>query len=175
MSIKLVLFPLSVVIAIASGIFWIYPEYQNIVNKQTGKQVLLQQEQEKLRQIEERSANVSALKANMESNSASVEAVFDYLPTASEEEDIVNSLEKLVQDSGAALVGIDVVAADAVKQSSARSGVTAMEEGVEGMSGEYTVSRLEKDPVSFKLSVGGSYEAIRAFVGNVERFFEIRM
>lgn len=178
MSIKIVFFPLSVLITIIGSIFWIYPIYNDVADSVSGKKVQLAKEEAALNQVKQRNRNAQSLVSDMDTHSEKVKEVLDYMPTTIEDEHIITSLEGLVAKSGSSLT--DISKSDTGGGSSVSTVVQntsnemLMGENGEMLEGDLDIAQapeLEPESTTYSLTLFGSYESLRSFVGNVERFF----
>ncbi len=142
MKLKIFFFPIALVIAVAMIIWYIWPAYQT--NK-TLKQKL-KQKQEQLSVLEERKTLVDGLMAQINRDRSVKEFLFRYIPSAPDEEYVMNAI-----DDAAKRAGINLVVVDFVKNGTASFFSDSTKEQVatnmpdEGLSNEGMMDVAEED------------------------------
>lgn len=161
MRLKTLIFPLSVVIATATSIGYVYPEYEKMLaNRDT-----MTQKQELLNNVTQRAKNVASLQESYESDLKSKEKVMNYMPMRSSEEPLLNMVHKIVADSGSVIS--DISAESVLAQTE------AIPEGMDPAALASDQAFLEK--ISFRkgstnttLKVAGQYGGLKSVLDKLQ-------
>ncbi len=113
MKVKLLLFPLSIVIALAVGVFWIQPEISSALALRTQDADAMA----RLAQMDQVIANIDALDRNLAENDGDRQFVEMYLPKTGSDDSIIDEVNFLAGESGILLVstGLKSVSSDIAK------------------------------------------------------------
>ncbi len=113
MKVKILLFPLSIVIAITLSIFWIQPEISTIFSLRTQKDAV----GARLVEIDQVISNIAALDRSLNENTEDEQFVETYLPKAGSDDRILDEVNFLSGGSGVLLVstGLKRVSSDAAQ------------------------------------------------------------
>lgn len=104
MKVKLLLFPLSLVIALAVGVFWVQPEISSAIALRAQKSETMTQ----LAQMDQVIANIDTLDRNLASIDSDRQFVETYLPKMGSDDVIIDEVNFLASESGALLVSADL-------------------------------------------------------------------
>lgn len=179
MSLKLILLPSALVLAIIVGIFMVYPEYQTITAKGTGKMDILKQKEADLSSKQQMKENGEKLAGQIKSEkSTGVARMLETLPRLSEEERVVVMVDHSARTAGASLTDIGVTAGKeetapvtAPTQEKAFALGEEVSEDPDMMGGAVpqSVETLKTSAVSVTFSVIGSYESFKQFISELEK------
>ncbi|MFZ1735471.1 MAG: hypothetical protein WAU31_00885, partial [Candidatus Moraniibacteriota bacterium] len=104
MKVKLLLFPLSIVIALAVGVFWIQPGISSALMLRTKDG----QAQARLDQMDQVIANIDTLDSSLTKNDGDRQFVETYLPKMGSDDVIIDEVNFLAGESGILLVSTDL-------------------------------------------------------------------
>lgn len=104
MKVKTLIFPLSIVIVIATGVFWIQPE----ISSALALRMKDSQVQARLDQIGQVIANIDTLNGNLMENDGDRRFVETYLPKMENDDTIIDEINFLASESGVLLVSTDL-------------------------------------------------------------------
>lgn len=181
MKVKVLLFPLSIVIVIAASVFWIQPEISSALALRTQDN----QVRVRLDQMGQVIANIDTLDSSLTENDGDRRFVETYLPKMESDDVIIDEVNFLASESGVLLVSADLksVSSDLAKEAALQ--VQAETERTEvisnssgsllntGMSSEpdllFTKSSPDARVRSTEVSVSalGKYDQIKAFIDRV--------
>ena len=113
MKVKLLLFPLSIVIALAVGVFWIQPEISSVLALRTQDAEVVA----RLVQMDQVIANIDTLDRSLAENDGDRQFVEIYLPKVGSDDSIIDEVNFLAGESGILLVstGLKPVSSDIAK------------------------------------------------------------
>lgn len=172
MRLKLLIFPLALVVAVIIVITWVWPE-GTTVRESYGE---LKKNQETLSSIKQKNQNILNLKSQLDQDQDKEKLVIGYLPLDRNEEEIVNGINYLA--SGAS-VGLVTVSVEQVKEkeSAAVVDATGSKEALfkkgEAMGNAsesadpYKLANLKY--IKAKIVATGSYENVKRFVDQLYR------
>ncbi|MGB2791756.1 MAG: hypothetical protein WBC29_04365 [Candidatus Moraniibacteriota bacterium] len=181
MKVKLLLFPLSIVIALAVGVFWIQPGISSALMLRTKDG----QAQARLDQMDQVIANIDTLDSSLTKNDGDRQFVETYLPKMGSDDVIIDEVNFLAGESGILLVSTDLksvssdltkAAALQVQAESDRAEVAANSPGSllnTGMPSDQELLFTKSSPdarvrsTEVSVSVLGKYDQIKAFVDRV--------
>lgn len=181
MKVKLLLFPLSIVIALAVGVFWIQPGISSALMLRTQDG----QAQARLDQMDQVIANIDTLDSSLTKNDGDRQFVETYLPKMGSDDVIIDEVNFLAGESGILLVSTDLksvssdltkAAALQVQAESDRAEVAANSPGSllnTGMPSDQELLFTKSSPdarvrsTEVSVSVLGKYDQIKAFVDRV--------
>ncbi|QQR77082.1 MAG: hypothetical protein IPJ67_02910 [Candidatus Moraniibacteriota bacterium] len=181
MKVKLLLFPLSIVIALAVGVFWIQPGISSALMLRTQDS----QAQARLDQMDQVIANIDTLDSSLTKNDGDRQFVETYLPKMGSDDVIIDEVNFLAGESGILLVSTDLksvssdltkAAALQVQAESDRAEVAANSPGSllnTGMPSDQELLFTKSSPdarvrsTEVSVSVLGKYDQIKAFVDRV--------
>ena len=182
MKVKLLLFPLSIVIALALGIFWIQP----MASEALMLRAKVNSAQEKLDKISQVVSNIDRLDRSLDENNGNEVLVRTYLPEKGSDDRILDEVNFLSGDSGLLLLatGMDRVSSEAALAAQAASEAAADKAELDSVSASRgliapdsssstlpvfvsssPMSRIRSVDVS--ISVFGKYEQIRDFADRI--------
>lgn len=183
MKVKILLFPLSLVIALAFAIFWIQPEISAIFLLQSQKAEI----ESRLAEADRVIANIDALDRSLAENSGDVQFVSTYLPKEGSDDRIIDEVNFLAGESGLLLTstGLSRVASQVVQTAAAEVAAAESQAELDALTpGSYINTGTPTGPkITFvssspgakvrstdvSVSVFGKYEQIKAFVDRVYR------
>lgn len=118
MNVKMLLFPLSLVIAIAVGVFWIQPALTEVLDKRATVDVANQN----LQQVQTIAANVAVLSRNLDDNTDREQLIVTYFPKAQDDERMIDVSNFLASESGILLssVKMELMKSELVQSAAAR-------------------------------------------------------
>lgn len=179
---KLLLFPLSLVIALAFSIFWIQPEISSVFSLRLEKE----DAEKRLVRTEEVISNIDALDRSLNENMGNEQFIKTYLPQSGSDDRILDEMNFFAGESGLLLasaklervssevaLAAEQAAKAAAEQEEIRSASpgSLLNTGTSSVSDAYVSSspaaRVRSANVS--LSVFGKYEQIKAFIDRVYR------
>lgn len=183
MKVKLLLFPLSLVIALAVSIFWIQPTISSALSLRDQKA----KEEQHLLEINRVVSNIDALDRNLNENMGNEQFVLTYLPKEGSDDRILDEINFLAGESGLLLVSTGLKSVSSEAATAISKQVQAAEEQAElkavspgsfvgtkssstAMT-EFVVSSPSELVRSTEVSVSafGTYEQIKAFVDRIYR------
>lgn len=184
MKVKLLLFPLSIVVAIALAVFWTQPELTRALSLRDQNSAVMAQ----LSEIDRVIANINALDQNLTENSGNEQFVKTYLPKTGSDDIIIDEVNFLASESELLLVstGLKPIASETVQaveqqaqaaaeqkeiaenspKSLINTGEVASETGIT-FTPSSPKSRVRSVDVS--VLVFGKYDQIKAFIDRVYR------
>lgn len=180
MKVKILLFPLSLVIALAVGVFWVKPEISSALALRTQES----EAKARLDQMDQVIANIDTLDRSLEENASDRQFVETYLPKAGSDDVIVDELNFLSSESGMLLVSTDLkpvsselakAAAEQVQAENDKAEVAAASPGsltgteVSNPDLLFTNSAPDARVRATEVSVSGlgKYDQIKAFIDRV--------
>jgi Tfp pilus assembly protein PilO len=171
MNVKLLLFPLSITIAIAVLIFYAKPELDIALSNRAA----MAEKAAFAQTIDAKIQNVQTLDASLNTNKESVDTVMHYFPNTRDDERIVDGVNFSAAQSGLALTSVKLekvadptIAATPVAKDALGAGPTIF-------TGNADINTLNQKPfvpavpksVSAVITASGSYENIRDTVGRI--------
>lgn len=102
MNAKMLLFPLSLIIAIAVGIFWIQPALTEVLDKRA----TIDAANQNLQQVQTIAANVAVLSRNLDDNVDREQLVATYFPKMQDDERMIDVSNFLASESGILLSSV---------------------------------------------------------------------
>ncbi len=181
MKVKLLLFPLSIVIALAVGVFWIQPGISSALMLRTQDS----QAQARLDQMDQVIANIDTLDSSLTKNDGDRQFAETYLPKMGSDDVIIDEVNFLAGESGILLVSTDLksvssdltkAAALQVQAESDRAEVAANSPGSllnTGMPSDQELLFTKSSPdarvrsTEVSISALGKYDQVKAFVDRV--------
>jgi hypothetical protein len=182
MKVKLLLFPLSIIVALALAIFWIQPEFTSALSLRDQKNAAEAQ----LAQIDRVIANIDALDRSLTENAGNEQFVKTYLPKTGSDDVIIDEVNFLAGESGLLLVSTGLkpisseivqavtkeaqAAADRAELATAspgsliNTGASPVGTGITFVSSS-PKARVRSTEVS--VAVFGKYDQIKAFIDRV--------
>ena len=174
MRLRLLFFPLMLIISVAIVLLAIVPQWEKI---KTGRTELATK-QKNLSDITTKQENIGKLESYIKTNSADVEFVKAYLPLVRNEERIIDGVNYLATNSGMALGNVDV--------EKVKSALPEMQEGtgldvpvMGSASVEQGVDPTQTDPAAVvpskprvqltkaTINASGNYDAVMVFLTNL--------
>lgn len=184
MKVKILLFPLSLVIALAFGIFWVQPEVSAIFLLQSQKAEI----ESRLSEADRVIANIDTLDRSLTENAGDVQFVSTYLPKEGRDDRVIDEVNFLAGESGLLLVstGLSRVASQVAQVAAEEvAAATAQAELDAAMPGSYInnagtpagskITFVASKPsakvrsTDVSVSVLGKYEQIKAFTDRIYR------
>lgn len=183
MNVKILLFPLSLVIAIAVGIFGVQPSIKVALDKRANLDVANQN----LQHVRTIVANVSSLSKNLDDNAAQEQLVVTYFPKMQDDERMIDVSNFLASESGILLssVKMEPIKSELVQSAALRQNAqqeikevrdvspTSAVATTTAMSSALTLVKSSPETrmrsVDATLSVLGRYEQIKAFLEKLYR------
>lgn len=160
MKLRILFFPIAVIISAALIIGFIYPDILTIIRKR-GE---LENEVRMLNGAEKRKENVISLLQDMKSNETKSKEVMDYFPDQKYEEEIINKINRVAIDSGTVLTNLNFPSS---KNVSKRSDV-ASQANVIDVTSEETPDIISSPKESVvELELFGSYKDIGSFLNRI--------
>lgn len=183
MNAKMLLFPLSLVIAIAVGIFWVQPALTEVLDKRA----TVDTANRNLQQVQTIAENVAVLSRNLDDNADREQLVVTYFPKMQDDERMIDVSNFLASESGILLSSIKMEPVTSELVQSAATRQSAQEEIQEvgevsptsaaatavALSSALTLvqsspeTRMRAEDVT--LSVLGRYEQIKMFFEKLYR------
>jgi len=159
MKTKILLVPLIISIIIALSIWLVYPAYSNGNNGVKEKYEQLKKEQKNLSNIQNKSANAQKLSSQL-STLSDKNVLYGFIPKSAKEEEIVDNLNFLASSAGLSIFNIDLSYSkqNTLLNNSSQSNQTSDSESL-------PIAKTFK----VKIKVAGSYEAIKQFIGSVNK------
>lgn len=159
MKLKILFFPLTLIICIVVFIWYIKPEFVNIKNNSAS----LKNKEKELADIIEKEKNVSDLIANLDSQPEKEKLVLGYLPPYERQEKIIDLLNFLANESLLAVSNINVQKDSLAKTNKGNSGG-----GEPAAASDINMPPVSSAPAS--VSIAGSYENIKNYLGYIFSF-----
>lgn len=171
MNVKLLLFPLSVTIAIAVLIFYAKPELDIALSNRAA----MAEKADFAKTIDTKIQNVQTLDASLNANKDNVDTVMHYFPNTRDDERIVDGVNFSAAQSGLVLTSVKIdkiadptIAATPVSKEALGAGPTIF-------TGNADIATITQKPVvlavpksvSVVVAATGSYESIRDTVGRI--------
>ena len=163
MKAKVLLIPLIIVIAVAFLIGWVYPAFTNGSDGVLEKYKMLKNEQNKLVELQNKSQAVNNLLSQLTSLPEK-NILYAFVPEATEEEKIVNSLINTASSAGVLLMETTI------NQPNQKAVIAEdLEENSSGGQDPLAVSSALPKADNFETQVNliGSYEKIKDFLTNI--------
>ncbi len=164
MKVKILIVPLLISIMIGIVIWLIAPDYFAMQDARKN----LKAEQDKLRNIKEKSVKAASLKAELAQVSDQVDIVLKYVPPAKQEEEMINSLYSLATAEGLSVSKLSVM-----PEEKKFAPIPAVEPVEAGAALEAGLAAVPAKPVpeNFQINmiVSGNYEKIRAFFNKLSK------
>jgi hypothetical protein len=171
MSVKILFFPLSIIIAFALSVFYIQPEFDSMMIKR----IALQDKQTLAESMGQKIQNMHSLESNLNANKDSETAVLRYLPNTRDDERIVDGINFLAMQSGLLPISIKI---DKAKEVEVVAETPATDQknpfaadstnGVDaGLISNAPALIITPKILEVSLTAIGSYESIRDTVGKI--------
>jgi hypothetical protein len=183
MNVKVLLFPLSVTVSVALGIWYIKPEIDTIMRSRS----VLDEKLALADMVDQKVENAHRLASDLETHQTDVAALEHYYPFERDDDRVVDAVNFLSEQSGLALVSVKIdksadVSAISVTEDEASSASADVLFG-DGNTNESTAPErrtpvINARPKSLDVSVSavGSYENVRdtvAKLSHMDRFGDI--
>lgn len=159
MRLKVLVFPVAIIVSTVVSIAYIYPEIQSVIaNKKE-----LEMKSQLLASLSQKLKNVESLKSSYESDVDSRNKVMSFIPINAEEETAVNNFHRILSLGGAVLL-------DARSQTILDKKSTITEEdGV--LSDEELAKKLfRKGNMESQMKIAGEYKGIKDILGGLAVF-----
>ncbi|GBE17238.1 hypothetical protein BMS3Abin15_01077 [bacterium BMS3Abin15] len=169
MKLKLLFFPIAVIVSISLIIGFISPEFSDVKEKRDNLKI----KEKTLKDVMERKQGISSLTGNLDSNKAKESLAKSYLPASKYEEEVINKVYKTAVDSKVSL--INLMFSDEGLKSNLPSD-TMQQEEAGSIAGRGKISVVKIRDVSVSIELLGTYENMRVFLGNIytmEKFNDI--
>jgi len=162
MKLKILFFPLALILCVVVFIWYIKPEFGNIKNNGAN----LKNKEKELADMIKKEKNISDLIANLDSQPEKEKLVLSYLPPYERQERIIDLLNFLANESLLAVSNININAqkGSLAKAASGNSGGG----GEPGAASDINMPPVSDTPAS--VSVVGSYENIKNYLGRIFTF-----
>lgn len=176
MKIKLLLAPALVVGIIVLLIWAVYPAYTNPVNNDglLEKYSQLKTEREKLSTIDMKMANARNLISQINSKKEDADALMEFIPSESKEENVIDSLNFFSRNSNLEVKEISVLKGENVTKPSS-SPVQMESDG--SANAIQKIAKIEPEEINVNISVEGEYQNIKIFLEKVlsmSRFNQVK-
>lgn len=162
MKVKILIAPLLIVSIIMIIAWQIQPAFTAFNSKRAASKEV----QDKADKIKEKVNNMNAINAKMsnEANKSRRESLYQYIPEAMKEEDIINNLNRLASVEGLTVSGISVSPPE--KQVAPVEEIITIEgESVDGQPA--VPQKVSPDTFNVELSVAGSYDSIKRMFNQI--------
>lgn len=159
MGLKLLVFPLSVLIAFILGIWKAYPEIQRIMTLQTE----IETQKQALETVNNKVKNAQSLDGDLSAHADLERVVLEYLPTGQDDERMLDALNFLASQSGVVVSGAEFKS-ESKNNEPAVNQATATEAVATDPNAPKSIPFRKVD---VSVSVMGSYEGIRAFLEKI--------
>lgn len=180
MNVKMLLFPLAVVIGLAVAILYVQPAYQSMQTHRT----MLMQKQKVAESIGQKVRNAKALENDLNAKKTEEASVLQYVSETRQDDRIINTLNALAGQSNVVLVSLGMESNQTSDEETSPTGgdvvpLTANlladppSMSVDPMMGgiaEVAVAPVKPKGVDVNVRVVGSYESVKDFSGRVARF-----
>lgn len=153
MKLKILFFPIAVVVAMWAAIWVIKPEIIDIQNNQKN----LETRNTELLNVKEKQKTINSLISNLDANSDKVKIVNDYMPATRDEEEIIN---KVYQRAVDAKVTLDKLS---VSDSRGKDKVAGIQTGGQALLEDEGVNPIKLNFIKAEVMVTGTYENLRTF------------
>lgn len=163
MKLKILFFPVAVIVAIWASIWVIKPDIMKIKSDMA----LIETKETELQNVQNKLKTINSLVASLDANAGKVKVINDYLPVVRDEEEIINKINQRASDSKVKLFLLSINDPDS-SQGAKKVPVPADPELVEP---------VKVKTVSVSATVVGDYEDIRTFLNHIhsmERINNIR-
>jgi hypothetical protein len=163
MRLKTIIFPVTVVIATAASIGYVYPEYQMML----ANQGTLAKKQELLESVTKRAANMTSLQTSYESDQASKNTVMSFMPMESSEESLLNAVHRTITDSGAVISDLSAESvldkAESIPEGMDSAALAADQAFLEKIS-------FRKGSTSMTIKAAGQYAGLKGVLEKMQGF-----
>lgn len=159
MKLKLLFFPIAVIVSLSLIIGFISPEFSNIKEKRNS----LKLKERTLKDTIERKQNIISLTNSLDLNQEKEILIKNYLPSSKYEEEIINKVYKIAIDSKVSL--IDLIFSNKGLKNKLPSAVRKEEIILEEEGEKMLV--VEPKEMGVNVELLGTYENVRSFFSNV--------
>lgn len=163
MRLKVFLAPFAFLIAVIISVWYLWPLTTDIMSKLDE----VKGNQENLNATLLKKENVENLTASLDSNKDKENYILNFIPSAKDEEKIINGLNYLAGDSGLSLIDVSIIDEKAVSSAKGNSAAAALKS-----QGKTGITPPETPAVRFAVAdvnVSGKYENIKIFLGQLQR------
>ncbi|MDR3559522.1 MAG: hypothetical protein P4L62_01530 [Candidatus Pacebacteria bacterium] len=164
MKVKILLMPLTIVIAIALLIWYVYPAFSNGSDGMLDKYGQLKKENAQLTDLEGKSSNVDGLASQLDSNPGDKTTMMEFIPDQIEEEQVVDNLNYLASSNGLAVLNISI------SQPTIPTATTPDSSGDAAAPADSSESAPVATDFSVKYSVFGTYDQVKGLLGKLNSF-----
>lgn len=174
MSLKLLFVPFSIIFLVVFGIFWIYPEYVVVQEKNDA----IAKNEEELRENQVMSQNGEKLAQDLQENKEKKDLLLKVLPRQKEEEKVLWFVSQLAQNSGITLTQVSISESNETVEvgSSTQTMGEAMAENADAGMGDPSASAMSAQKNLFAMKYGsvtfsaaGSYESFQKFLSSIKK------
>ncbi len=168
MKLKLLFFPIAVIVAVSLIIGFISPEFSNTKEKRSS----LKFKEKTLSNVIEKKQNINSLIDSLNSSQEKEILIKSYLPTSKYEEEIINKVYKIAIDSKVSLINL-TFSAESLKN---KLPSNAKRQEKISLAGEEEVLVVKPKDIGVSVELLGTYENTMDFLDNVyimEKFNEI--
>lgn len=163
MKLKILFFPIAVIVAMWAAIWVIKPEIIAIKSNLD----VLETRKIDLQNVQKKQQTINSLVGNLDANTDKVKVVNDYMPATRDEEEIIN---KIYQRATDAKVTLDKLS---VSDSRDKDKVTGIQAGGQALLDEDGVNPLKLNFIKAEVNVTGTYENLRTFLNYIHTMEKI--
>jgi tetratricopeptide (TPR) repeat protein len=160
MRLKILIFPVAIILSIVLFINLVWPEYETMSTNQED----LERAEKRYEHAIEKQQNINALTQDLSANAQYEKVVYQYLPYLSEEENIINLLNVIVNNADVEVNGMSVTPHKANKTNSGASGGAASAVGVLSEDALLKQSKLDMQSLQVMISALGDYGKMVRFL-----------
>jgi hypothetical protein len=171
MKVKILLMPLTLVIAVALLIWYVYPAFSNGSDGVLDKYGQLKKENAQLTDLGERTSNADSLAAQLANNPDNKATLMEFIPNQIKEEQIMDNLNYLASSEGLAVLGISISQPDNTAAIASSDGAAAPV-SLDGSAAPATsdAAAVTATDFSVEYSVLGTYGQVRNLLGKLNGF-----
>ena len=168
MRLKILFFPIVMLLVIYISIMWIWP----MVTKMETVKIDLEQKNNELQEILKKKGNIDLLKNTLNQNKDKEQMVISYLPNDKNEEKIINNVYNMTTSAGVILINMSLEEMKPSVAEQQNSGSISPIISSSDISGQTDMAPIgtknEVKIIKARINVAGSYEYIKIFLDQLK-------